>query len=102
MKGKPAEIGVRHNAVENRFEAEVEGSLSVADYRLEDGRMILTHTFVPPEMRDRGIAERMVRAALEYAQAEKLRVVPACSYVSVFVQRNPEFAPLIVEANGKA
>lgn len=95
MKGKPAEIVVRHNAVENRFEAEVDGTLSVADYRLEEGRMILTHTFVPPAMRGRGIAEKMVRAALEHAQAEKLRVVPACSYVEVFIQRNPEFAPLI-------
>lgn len=96
MKGKPAEIVVRHNVVENRFEAEVEGTLSVADYRLEDGRMILTHTFVPTEMRGRGIAERIVRAALEHAQAENLRVVPACSYVAVFIQRNPEFAPLMV------
>lgn len=95
MKGKPAAIVVRHNAAEDRFEAEVEGTLSVADYRLEEGRMILTHTFVPPEMRGRGIAEKIVRAALEHAQAEKLRVVPACSYVAVFIQRNPEFAPLI-------
>jgi predicted GNAT family acetyltransferase len=95
MKGKAADIVVRHNTAENRFEAEVEGTLSVADYQLRDGEMVMTHTYVPPAMRGRGIAEKLVRAALEHARDEKLRVVPACSYVDVFIQRHAEFQPLV-------
>jgi predicted GNAT family acetyltransferase len=88
-------ISVHHNRDAHRFEAEVEGKLSVADYVRRDGEMVLTHTFVPPELRGRGIAENLVRTALEHARSEKLRVVPACSYVDVFIQRHAEFKELL-------
>ena len=89
------DIIVRHNAAENRFEALVDGQLSVADYERQGSEIIFTHTFTPPALRGRGIAERLVRAALEYARTEKLRVVPACSYVAVFIERHAEFKPLL-------
>lgn len=89
------EIAVRHNEAERRFEALVDGHLSVADYELTDGALVLTHTFVPPELRGRGVAEQLVRAALAHAGREGLRVVPACSYVAAFIRRNPEFQSLV-------
>jgi predicted GNAT family acetyltransferase len=88
-------ILVRHNVAESRFEVEIDGHLSVADYEVQGERMIFTHTFVPPELRGRGIAEKLVRAGLEHARSERLRVVPACSYVEVFMQRHTEFKPLL-------
>lgn len=88
-------IQVQHNEAEQRFEVQMGGHLSVADYELEGNRMVFTHTYVPPELRGRGIAEKLVRTALEHARATQKRVVPACSYVAVFVQRNPDFAPLL-------
>ena len=88
-------IVVRHNADEQCFEAEVDGKLAVADYHVEGERMIFTHTFVPPELRGRGIAEKLVRVALEHARSERLRVVPACSYVETFIERHTEFKPLL-------
>lgn len=91
----PTPVEVRHNAAEHRFEALVDGRLSVADYTLRDREMIMTHTFTPPELRGRGIAEKLVRAALEHARAEKLQVVPACSYVDIFIQRHPEYRDLL-------
>ena len=95
MNTRAVEVMVRHNAAENRFEAEVEGRLSVADYQLRGTDMIMTHTFVPPEQRGRGIAEKLVRVALEHARTERLRVVPACSYVDAFIKRHREFEPLV-------
>jgi predicted GNAT family acetyltransferase len=85
---------VRHNTAEHRFEMHVEGRLCEADYDLRDGEITFTHTYVPPELRGRGIAEKLVRAALEYAQAERLRVIPACSYVATFIRRHREFVSL--------
>jgi predicted GNAT family acetyltransferase len=85
-------ILVRHNVPEHRFEVEFAGDLAVAEYELPEGRMVFTHTFVPPELRGRGIAEKLVRAGLEYARAEKRTVVPLCSYVALFIKRNPEFS----------
>lgn len=87
------DITVRHNAAENRFESEVEGHLSVADYERRGDEIVFTHTFVPSELRGRGVAAKLVRAALEYAREQRLRVVPACSYVADYIARHPEFQP---------
>jgi len=96
MKPAPhASVQIQHNAATHRFEVELGGRLAVAEYRLDGGRVVFTHTFVPPELRGRGIAELLVRRALAWAKAEKLPVVPACSYVAAFIRRNPEFGPLL-------
>lgn len=95
MNEPKPKIVVQHNAAENRFEAVVDGHVAVAEYEIKDERVIFTHTFVPPELRGRGIAEQLVRAALGWATAEKRRVVPACSYVAAFIERHPEFHALV-------
>ena len=97
MNSSAHDVTVRHNAAENRFEAEVDGQLSVADYQLRGTEMIMTHTYVPPVLRGRGIAENLVRAALEHARNERLKVVPACSYVNAYLKRHPEFLPLLAD-----
>ncbi len=86
---------VRHNVAESRFEVEVDGRLAVADYERRGEAMVLTHTLVPPELRGRGLAERLVRAALDHARAEQRRVVPACSYVAAFIARHAEYQSLL-------
>lgn len=91
----PNEIVVHHNVPERRFEAVVDGHLSVADYVVEAGTVTFTHTFVPPELRGRGVAEKLVRAALTWATQEKRRVIPACSYVARFIERHAEFRGLV-------
>ena len=91
----PNEIAVKHNKSEHRFEAVVAGQLAVCDYHLEGDRMVFTHTFVPTDLRGRGIAEKLVRAALKEAQDKNFRVVPACSYVDVFIRRHAEFKSLL-------
>jgi predicted GNAT family acetyltransferase len=88
------DASVRHNAAAGRFEILIGDLEAVADYRLGEGRMILTHTFVPPELRGRRIAERLVTAALNFARSQRLRVVPQCSYVDAFLRRHEEFADL--------
>ena len=91
----PDEINVRHNVAASRFEAMVGPHLAVADYGLAEGSVIFTHTYVPTSLRGKGIAEKLVRAGLEWARAEGRRVVPECSYVAAFIQRHPEFQSLL-------
>ena len=86
---------VRHDEAASSFVAEIDGHLAHADYVLDGTRMTFTHTYVPPELRGRGIAEQLVRPALAYARDRNLRVIPACSYVSTFIARHPEFTDLL-------
>ena len=91
----PDDITVQYNPAASRFEARVGAQLAVADYLLEEGRIVFTHTYVPTGLRGHGIAEKLVRAGLEFARAEGRRVVPQCSYVDVFIQRHKEFQVLV-------
>ena len=88
-------ITVSHNEAEHRYEATVDGLLSVCEYELVDDKIVFTHTLVPPELRGRGIAEQLVRPALADARAAGRKVVPACSYVAVFIQRHREYQDLL-------
>ncbi|MCR6656389.1 MAG: N-acetyltransferase [Opitutus sp.] len=94
MNDKPP-VTVWHNTAAQRYEATVDGFLAECDYVREGGRLVLTHTYVPPEMRGRGIAEVLVRAALDDARAEGSKVVPACSYVATFIKRHAEYQSLL-------
>jgi predicted GNAT family acetyltransferase len=96
MSSTPSNPEVRHNPASSRYETEVDGHLAVVDYTLEGDRMTLTRTFVPPELRGRGVAELLVRAALETARAKGLRIVPQCSYVARFIERNAGYQTLLV------
>ena len=91
------DIAVKHNEAEHRFEALVHGQLAVCDYELEGTTMVFTHTFVPSELRGRGIAEKLVRFALDAARRRQRKVVPACSYVDVFIRRHAEFQDLLAK-----
>lgn len=88
-------VAVIHNEARQRFEAEVEGHLCVADYQLRGNVMWMTHTGVPGAVGGRGIAAELVRVALAWAQTKGYRVVPSCSYVDVYMRRHPETLKLL-------
>ncbi|HEU6456744.1 MAG TPA: GNAT family N-acetyltransferase [Roseateles sp.] len=69
--------------------------VSVLDYQLDDGRVVFTHTGVPPAYQGQGLAGRLVEAGLQWARDEALKVVPACSYVQTYLQRHPEWQHLV-------
>jgi len=93
--GSAPSIEVRHNSVNHRFEVELEGQLAVAEYERENHRIVFTHTYVPPELRGRGIAEELVLAGFAFARAERLHVIPACSYVDRYLKRHSEYDDLL-------
>ena len=95
MSSSPSPIEVRHNAAAQRFEVTIDGHFAVADYTDDGARMTFTHTFVPPELRGKGLAEKLVRAGLAEARTRGRSVVPACSYVATFIERNAEFGDLV-------
>lgn len=87
---KPDTPEIHHRPEWQRFECLVDGQLSVCDYRLDDGVMLMTHTEVPSALAGRGIAAALVRTALAHASEHGLKVRPLCSYVRSYMQRHPE------------
>ncbi|MGJ4804227.1 GNAT family N-acetyltransferase [Luteimonas sp. SDU82] len=79
------------------FQVEVDGHRAVLDYALDGDRMRITHTGVPAELRGRGIAGHLVRAAFEHARANGLRVLPQCEYAAAWLERHPDYADIAIE-----
>ena len=81
-------IDVRHDTDGRRFVADVDGYEAYLAYgMLDDGRVDFRSTFSPPELRGRGVAGKIVAKALEWARGEGLTVVPSCSYVAKYLER---------------
>ena len=92
-------VAVTHNEPAHRFEATVDGLRSLLAYRLFPDRIVLHHTEVPPPTRGHGMAAKLTRAALDFARAHHLRVVPLCPYVSSFLRQRREYQDLVSSAD---
>lgn len=90
-------IQVEDQQQKSRFVAEVPGGTAIAEYRLDGGVMVFTHTEVPAEARDQGFGGQLVRAALEEARARNLKVIAECPFVRKFIDEHPEFQDLQAE-----
>ena len=51
--------------------------LAYVEYELASDVMDLYHTFTDPDARGKGLAGKVVRAALEFAEESKLKVKPS-------------------------
>lgn len=89
---------IHHDIAASRFEIHTGSDTALIEYVRAGGRVTFIHTYVPAALRGHGLAEQMVRAALAWARAEKLKVVPQCSYMARFIERHAEFADLLAPA----
>ena len=83
-----------HEAGQQRFTLPTTPT-SVLDYSLSAGRVVFHHTGVPSAYRGQGLAAKLVEAGLQWACEQGLKVVPACSYVQLYLQRHPEWQNLV-------
>jgi predicted GNAT family acetyltransferase len=89
-------MNVIHNHTDQRFEIRLDdGSLAFADYRPMQGKVMFAHTVVPPHHEGRGIGSALAKASLDWARAEGLQVVPACSFYATYMQRHAETHDLL-------
>jgi len=88
---------VRNNRQESRFELDLEGGRTayVVYEEAGEGVLTLTHTEVPAEFEGKGVGGALVKGALEIIRGENLKIVPACRFVSVYLQRHPEYQGLV-------
>jgi len=86
---------VEHQPNSGRFIVRVDGQMGELVYEQKKDQLIFTHTGVPPALEGRGIGGQLVRAGLDYARENKLRVVPLCSFVAAYIRRHSEYQDLV-------
>lgn len=93
-------LNIQHDEQAKKYIVTQDGQeLGLLTYRiLGDGLVDFTHTYVPPEHRGRGIAEKLVEHALEETTRRGLRFQASCWYVDGFARRHPRFKQSFAEA----
>jgi predicted GNAT family acetyltransferase len=90
------DVDVTHDSRRRRFVARLGETESHLIYRPRgQGTVEFLTTYVEPAVRGRGVGERLVREALDWAEGEKLTVIPTCWFVGTVVRRHPEYEPLL-------
>jgi uncharacterized protein len=81
---------VSDNRDASRFEFTVEGHTGVLVYKRTPTSLVLVHTEVPPAIRGRRFGEALVKAAIDAAHAEGLRIVAVCPFVKAYLRKHPD------------
>lgn len=89
------DLDVRQDREQRKFYASVEGREAKIEYEEGPDRTLdLLHTFVPEELRGRGIASDLVRQTLDRVRREGGRIVASCPYIQAFLEKHPEYQDL--------
>lgn len=92
---QPDPRDIVHHADQGRFEWPLDRGSAECVYRRHGDLLLVTHTEVPRAYEGQGLAGHLVRALLDWARAEGLRVRPLCSYVAAYMRRHPDTQDLL-------
>jgi uncharacterized protein len=99
----PPPFAIRDNPEKHRFELDFgDGSFAIAEYTLPAGKIVFTHTEVPPAHEGQGIGSALVRFALRSARDRGLKVIPICPFVAAYIKKHEEEQDLLDPAHRKA
>ncbi|RZT24544.1 hypothetical protein EV589_0254 [Mycobacterium sp. BK558] len=80
----------------DRFTISVDGQQAgFTEFVDHDGQRIFPHTVVDDDYSGRGLATILVREALEATRDAGLRIVPVCSMVAGYIEKNHEFDDIV-------
>ncbi|SFB45127.1 GNAT family N-acetyltransferase [Azotobacter beijerinckii] len=81
-------LSIHHDQAGHQFEAIVDGHRAYLAYMdLGKNTLDIYRTYVPTSLRGRGIAAALAAEALDYARRMGYTVIPSCSYVERYMER---------------
>ena len=87
------DMDIHHDEQARRYTVTSNGQeVGLLTYRVLGEKLIdFTHTYVPPEQRGRGIAEKLVEHALEETLQRGYKFRASCWYVAGYARRHARF-----------
>jgi uncharacterized protein len=88
---------VEDNPLEHRFELPIDGTHDVAAayYRIDGGRIVLTHTIVPERFSGHGIGSKLAQGAFEAIRSSGRKAVLLCPFMTAYYARHPGYADIV-------
>ena len=90
-------VKIEHDAAAKRYVITVDGEeAGFADYRdADDTTRDFNHTVIDPTFRGQGLSGKLVKEALDDTRAAGKKIVPTCSAVAHFVEKNADYKDLV-------
>ena len=60
-------------------------------------KIIIDHTFVSPEHRGQGLANKLVKEVVQYARENDKKIVPACSFAQTEFKRVKDYSDVLAK-----
>ena len=80
------EAAINHDTAHQCFYIDLDNGRAVLEYQLLPGQTVnFTRTYVPGEYRKHGLAEKLVRNGLDWANRQGLKIRASCWYVQKFL-----------------
>ena len=80
----------------DRYEITIDGErVGLTAYRARPGLIAFVHTEIDEAFQGQGLADKLIRFALEDARKRGLAVLPFCPFVNAFIERHREFEALV-------
>ncbi len=71
--------------------------LAEMTYTVAGSRVIIDHTQVDYSLRGKGIGAKLVRAAVEWARQENVKLMPLCPYAKSVFDKTPDYSDVLVK-----
>ena len=86
-----SDVAVQHDVEGRMFYIDDEiGRAYLAYMDLGKQTMDIYRTFVPDELRGRGLAALLAAEALKFAEEQGYKVIASCSYIEGYIQRQQD------------
>ncbi len=90
-----SELEIQQSPANSEFEALLDGQIvGVLRYVLDGGTAAFVATEVDPAFGGRGIGGALVKAGLDWARQEGVKVEPDCPFVAAWLERHPDYQDL--------
>ncbi|MDR0977398.1 MAG: N-acetyltransferase [Prevotellaceae bacterium] len=93
-----AEFELFDNKESRQYEFHVENRVPRIEYlKTDGGDVYLMRTEVPFGLEGKGIGSRLVEKTLRDIKGQGLRVVPLCPFVTIYINRHPEWKQFVLK-----
>ena len=71
--------------------------LAQMSYSVAGSRVIIDHTEVDDRLRGQGAGKQLVKAAVEWARHENVKLMPLCPFARSVFEKTPEFSDVLAK-----
>jgi predicted GNAT family acetyltransferase len=90
------ELDIEIDQNEQKFYVLISDQECFLNYRtISDNIVEYYRTFVPLSLRNKGIAAKLVKFALNHARENNQKIIPSCPYIASYVDHHPQWQSII-------